>query len=114
MRHTPPLVMFGEQLSRLQKMESLILLKPFINSKLTFKFNKNYRVIKTRNGKYPLGTLVLAMAGWRSHFISNGEGLSPISFDIGTTPLSYTLGILGMPGYNYYFQELMDYFFIFH
>ena len=43
----PPLTMFGGQLSR---------------------------VIKTKNGEYPLGTLVLSNAGWRSHYISNGEG----------------------------------------
>ena len=56
-------------------------------------------VIKTRNGEYPLGTLVLCKAGWVSHYISNGEGLSPISFDIGSTSISHTLGALGMPGY---------------
>ena len=45
----PPLTMFGEQLSR---------------------------VIKTKNGAYPVGTLVLSKAGWQSHYISNGaEGL---------------------------------------
>jgi len=59
-------------------------------------------VIKTRNGKYPLGTLVLSKAGWISHYISTGENLSPISFDIGSTPLSYTLGTLGMPGATAY------------
>lgn len=75
-RHNPPLIMFGEQLSR---------------------------VIKTKNGKFPLGTLVLSMAGWQSHYISNGDGLDPISFDIGSTPLSYTLGVLGMPGATAYF-----------
>ena len=46
-RFTPPLTMFGEQLAR---------------------------VIKTRNGEFPLGTVVLAHAGWQSHFISNGNG----------------------------------------
>jgi hypothetical protein len=47
-----------------------------------------------------IGTLVLSKAGWTSHHISTGEGLQPISFDIGSTPRSYTLGTLGMPGYN--------------
>jgi len=28
------------------------------------------RVIKTRNGEFPLGTLVLSHAGWISHYIS--------------------------------------------
>lgn len=55
-------------------------------------------MIKTKNGEFPLGTLVLASAGWQSHYISTGEGLEPISFDIGSTSRSYTLGTLGMPG----------------
>jgi len=55
-------------------------------------------VIKTRNGCFPIGTLVLSKAGWQSHYISKGDDTSPISFDLGSTPISYTLGILGMPG----------------
>ena len=47
----------------------------------------------TKNGEFPVGTLVLAKCGWRSHFISNGSDLEPISFDLGPTPKSYTLGI---------------------
>ena len=53
------------------------------------------------SGKFPLKTLVLAKPGWVTHFVSTGEDLSPISFDIGCTPLSYTLGALGMPGYYF-------------
>lgn len=56
------------------------------------------RVIKTRNGEFPLGTLVLSKAGWQSRYISKGEGTEPISFDIGSSPKSYTLSTLGMPG----------------
>jgi NADPH-dependent curcumin reductase CurA len=50
------------------------------------------------------GTLVLANAGWQSHYISDGKTikLEPIRFDIGRTPLSYTLGALGMPGATAY------------
>lgn len=59
-------------------------------------------VIKTRNGEFPLGTLVLSKAGWQSHYISKGEGTSPLIFDLGSTRLSYTLGILGMPGATAY------------
>ena len=65
--------------------------KPMIGEQLS-------RVIKTRNGQFPLETLVLSKAGWTSHYISNGQDLSPISFDIGSTSLSHTLGALGMPG----------------
>ena len=44
--------------------------------------------------------LVLAKAGWQSHFIATGKeySITPIRFDIGKTPISYTLGTLGMPG----------------
>lgn len=59
---------------------------------------KYKRVIKTRNGEFPLGTLVLSVAGWKSHFISDGKNLEPISFDLGSTPPSYCLGALGMTG----------------
>ena len=61
------------------------------------------RVIATKNGEYPVGTLVLSYAGWRSHFISDGTNLEPISFDIGSSPKSYTLGALGAPGATAYF-----------
>ena len=42
----------------------------------------------------------MAKAGWQSHYVSNGKNipLNPVEFDIGSTPLSYTLGVLGMPG----------------
>lgn len=60
-------------------------------------------VIKSRNGEFPLGSLVLCKAGWKSHFISDGKDLEPISFDLGDTPKSYTLGALGMPGATAYF-----------
>jgi len=59
-------------------------------------------VIRSRNGQYPLGTLVLSKAGWKSHYVSDGEDLRPIRFDLGATPKSYTLGALGMPGATAY------------
>jgi len=61
------------------------------------------RIIKTRNGQFPLGSVVLADAGWKSHWISNGEDLKWIQFDLGATPYSYCLGALGMPGATAYF-----------
>jgi prostaglandin reductase 1 len=63
----------------------------------------NFRVIKSRNGKFPVGTLVLSHSGWRSHYISNGNNLEPISFDLNGTSPSFTLGTLGMPGATAYF-----------
>ncbi|CAF0752987.1 unnamed protein product [Brachionus calyciflorus] len=60
-------------------------------------------VIHSRNGKFPIGALVLSKAGWVTHFISKGDDLSPIRFDLGKTPISYTLGVLGMTGATAYF-----------
>lgn len=56
------------------------------------------RVIESRNGRFPKGTLLLAKAGWQSHFISKGENVAWIQFDRGSSPVSYLLGTLGLPG----------------
>lgn len=78
----PPVTMIGEQISR---------------------------VIKSNNVNYPIGTIVLSRAGWVSHYVSKGDGLSPISFDLGETSLSHCIGALGMPGATAYFGlNLMD------
>lgn len=59
------------------------------------------RVIKTRNGQYPLGTLVLTFCGWRTHYLSkDGSDLHSIQYDFGSLSPSVTLGVLGMPGYR--------------
>lgn len=81
-RFTPPMTMLGEQLSK---------------------------VIKSRNEKFKEGMLVLSYSGWVSHFVSNGENLSPIAFELGETSPSYLLGTLGMPGATSYFGlKLME------
>jgi prostaglandin reductase 1 len=63
------------------------------------------KVVKSRNGEYPIGTVVLSQAGWQSHFISDGKSIpvEPICFDLGATSLSHCLGALGMPGATAYF-----------
>lgn len=55
-------------------------------------------VVKSKNDSFPYGALLLAKVGWQSHFISKGENLERIRFDLGCTKKSYTLGVLGMPG----------------
>ena len=72
----PPCVMIGEQVAK---------------------------VIKTRNGKFPIGTIVTHQGGWRSHYISNGDDLHPILFDLGNSSPSHCIGTLGMPGATAYF-----------
>lgn len=58
-------------------------------------------MIKTRNGQFPLGTLVLAVSGWRSHYLSkDGKDLRSIQFDLDSLSPSVALGVLGMPGYE--------------
>ncbi len=58
-----------------------------------------FRVIKTRNGEFPLGGLVLASSGWQTHYLSkDGKDLQPIPFDLGSLSPSVSLGVLGMPG----------------
>jgi NADPH-dependent curcumin reductase CurA len=46
--------------------------------------------------------LVLCNSGWTTHFISDGKNLESICLDLGSTPKSYTLGALGMPGATAY------------
>lgn len=63
-------------------------------------------VLESKNKQFPVGSLVMARSGWQSHFISNGKNIMihPIQFNIGkSTPISYTLGVLGMPGATAYF-----------
>ncbi|CAG23030.1 NADP-dependent oxidoreductase [Photobacterium profundum] len=53
-------------------------------------------VIESKNTEFPAGTKVNSMQGWRSHYISNGNGLTALP----VTPLpdQSFLGIMGMPG----------------
>ncbi|MEH6532252.1 MAG: NADP-dependent oxidoreductase [Photobacterium frigidiphilum] len=54
------------------------------------------KVIESKNTEFPVGTKVNSMQGWRSHYISNGNGLTALP----VTPLpdQSFLGIMGMPG----------------
>lgn len=53
-------------------------------------------VIESKNTEFPIGTKVNSMQGWRSHYISDGNGLTALP----VTPLpdQSFLGIMGMPG----------------
>lgn len=67
-----------------------------------------FRVIDSKNPKYPVGVYVSGMLGWRSHTICGGtqdnEGLGGgISVrlapkNMGNLPLSTLLGVAGMTG----------------
>ncbi len=54
------------------------------------------QVIASRNDEFAEGDFVNGMLGWENYSISNGQGLYKISNT--DVPLSWYLGILGMPG----------------
>ncbi|WP_266205388.1 NADP-dependent oxidoreductase [Pontibacter kalidii] len=61
-------------------------------------------VVKSLNEQLPKGTVVLGNLPWQQYIVHSGKGLSHINPDI--APLSYYLGILGMPGLTAYFGLL--------
>jgi NADPH-dependent curcumin reductase CurA len=59
------------------------------------------RVIASNNEKFAPGDIVLGHTGWQTHATSSGKGLRKI--DPEAAPISYALGVLGMPGMTAYF-----------
>jgi NADPH:quinone reductase len=57
-------------------------------------------VVESRNSQLPQGTVVMGNLPWQTYSVSNGKGLTPV--DPNLAPLSYHLGILGMPGLTAY------------
>jgi len=58
------------------------------------------KVIASNGGPHKEGTYLTGMGLWGNYMITNGEGFTPIP--AGVAPLSYHLGILGMPGMTAY------------
>jgi NADPH-dependent curcumin reductase CurA len=58
------------------------------------------RVLRSRNGAFDPGDVVLSHSGWQSHAISNGSDLRKL--DSQRAPVTTALGILGMPGFTAY------------
>lgn len=58
------------------------------------------RVVESRHPDYKAGDWVLAYSGWQDYELSDGSGLT----NLGSNPPhpSYTLGVLGMPGFTAY------------
>ena len=54
------------------------------------------RVIESRHNEFSVGDFVLANAGWREYWTSNGDGVTKI--DPALAPLQAYLGVLGMTG----------------
>jgi NADPH-dependent curcumin reductase CurA len=57
-------------------------------------------IIASNHADFSLGEVVLAHTGWRTHAISQGEGVRRI--EQGPLPVTTRLGVLGMPGFTAY------------
>jgi NADPH-dependent curcumin reductase CurA len=57
-------------------------------------------VIASNNPGFAKGDIVLSRAGWQTHALSDGRGLSKV--DPKLAPISTAIGVLGMPGMTAY------------
>jgi NADPH-dependent curcumin reductase CurA len=57
-------------------------------------------IIESKNPKFAKGDVVLSRAGWQTHALSDGTGLSKV--DPKLAPISTAIGVLGMPGMTAY------------
>lgn len=71
---------------------------------------KSFRVIDSRNKKFPINAIVYALVGWRTHTIVNPDNFVKNNLfvmpDFGGLPLSLGIGYLSMPGNTAYFGLL--------
>ncbi|TNE66938.1 MAG: NADP-dependent oxidoreductase [Alphaproteobacteria bacterium] len=58
------------------------------------------KVVASNGGKHPVGTYLTGMGLWANYMVTDGKGFQPV--DPALAPLSYYLGILGMPGMTAY------------
>jgi NADPH-dependent curcumin reductase CurA len=58
------------------------------------------QVVESKNPMFEAGDYVNGMLGWENYSLSNGQGIYKVTK--GEVPLSYHLGILGMPGMTAY------------
>jgi NADPH-dependent curcumin reductase CurA len=61
-------------------------------------------VVESRLDKLPVGSMVVGNLPWQQYMVSDGHGLQQIPTD--QAPISYFLGLLGMPGLTAYFGLL--------
>lgn len=57
-------------------------------------------VVQSNLPKYRTGDIVLAGTGWQTYALSDGKGVQKVDPTLG--PISYALGLLGMPGMTAY------------
>ncbi|KAJ8931538.1 hypothetical protein NQ314_015535 [Rhamnusium bicolor] len=84
--------------------------EPNLNLGDTFIGDQVAKVLESKNHKYPVGKYIVGHFGWRTHTVSDGSGSifggTFVLPEFGNLPLSYALGILGMPGNTAYFGFL--------
>jgi len=56
------------------------------------------RVVRSRDGRFAEGDLVLSYSGWQEYDVSDGTGLRRLDPDV--APPTTALGVLGMPGFT--------------
>ncbi|RIJ41882.1 NADP-dependent oxidoreductase [Pontibacter oryzae] len=61
-------------------------------------------VVESKHNDFSKGAVVVGNLPWQKYTVHNGEGLNQVNPDV--APLSYHLGILGMPGLTAYFGLL--------
>jgi NADPH-dependent curcumin reductase CurA len=57
-------------------------------------------VVKSNLPRYKVGDVVVAGTGWQEYYLSDGRGVREV--DPAHGPISYALGVLGMPGLTAY------------
>src|SRR5262249_49194477 len=57
-------------------------------------------VMESNLPSYKVGDLVVANTGWQEYALSDGQGVEKVDPALG--PISYALGVLGMPGLTAY------------
>jgi NADPH-dependent curcumin reductase CurA len=57
-------------------------------------------VVTSNLPRYKAGDIVVASTGWQEYSLSDGEGVQKV--DVALGPISYALGVLGMPGLTAY------------
>jgi NADPH-dependent curcumin reductase CurA len=57
-------------------------------------------VVESNHPDHRVGEIVLAPIGWQEYMLSDGDGIQEIDPSLG--PVSYALGVLGMPGLTAY------------
>ncbi|XP_044264315.1 prostaglandin reductase 1-like [Tribolium madens] len=64
------------------------------------------KVIESKNPEHPVGEHLVGRFGWRTHTICDSNSDFWLVPDLEGLPLSYSLGVLGMPGNTAYFGFL--------